>query len=40
MLQGAGHNSRHNGKYIGIVNGVERLGIPQLRLNDGPEGFR
>jgi beta-glucosidase len=32
----------HNGDraYVGIVTGVPRLGIPDLRLNDGPEGFR
>ena len=32
----------HNGDraYVGIVSGVPRLGIPDLRLNDGPEGFR
>ena len=26
--------------YVGVVKGVERLGIPDLRMNDGPEGFR
>jgi hypothetical protein len=26
--------------YTGFVPGVERLGIPSLRMNDGPQGFR
>jgi beta-glucosidase len=26
--------------YVGYVNGCERLGIPALKLNDGPQGFR
>jgi hypothetical protein len=29
-----------NGGYVGIIPGIERLGIPPLRMNDGPEGFR
>eukprot|EP00756_Hemistasia_phaeocysticola_P051046 Hpha_TRINITY_DN26229_c0_g1::TRINITY_DN26229_c0_g1_i1::g.184661::m.184661/K05349/bglX; beta-glucosidase len=27
-------------KYVGCLVGVPRLGIPDVRLNDGPEGFR
>jgi len=34
MLHGAG------GPYIGNVAGNDRLGIPPLNLNDGPQGFR
>jgi beta-glucosidase len=26
--------------YTGFVPGVQRLGIPSLRMNDGPQGFR
>ena len=26
--------------YVGFVAQIERLGIPALRLNDGPQGFR
>jgi hypothetical protein len=26
--------------YTGYVPGVPRLGIPSLRMNDGPQGFR
>ena len=26
--------------YVGIISGVPRLGIPDMRMNDGPEGFR
>jgi beta-glucosidase-like glycosyl hydrolase len=28
------------GTYIGNVLGNDRLGIPALKLNDGPQGFR
>jgi len=28
------------GPYIGNVKGIQRLGIPPLNLNDGPQGFR
>lgn len=34
MLHGSGVG------YVGNVEGNERLGIPALRLNDGPQGFR
>ena len=27
-------------QYVGYVAGNERLGIPALKLNDGPQGFR
>lgn len=26
--------------YVGTVDGNNRLGIPPLYLNDGPQGFR
>ncbi len=26
--------------YIGNVEGIDRLGVPALRLNDGPQGAR
>ena len=26
--------------YVGYVQGNEKLGIPALKLNDGPQGFR
>ena len=26
--------------YVGAVKGVPRVGIPDIRLNDGPQGFR
>ena len=28
------------GKYVGMTAPVDRLGIPALHLNDGPQGFR
>jgi len=28
------------GGYVGNVNPIDRLGIPALKLNDGPQGFR
>ena len=28
------------GADVGIIPGIKRLGIPSLRMNDGPEGFR
>lgn len=43
FLQGGKHNGSHeygNGSYVGIVPGLPRLSIPDLRMNDGPEGFR
>ena len=27
-------------KYVGFAHGVPRLGVPDLHLNDGPQGFR
>jgi beta-glucosidase len=33
-------DSEPHGSYVGVVPGVPRLGIPDLRMNDGPEGFR
>jgi beta-glucosidase len=27
-------------KYVGFAKGVARLGVPDLHLNDGPQGFR
>ncbi len=35
MLHGA-----YNSPYIGFVPGNERLSIPEIRMNDGPQGFR
>lgn len=26
--------------YVGLIQGVDRLGIPDLRYNDGPQGVR
>lgn len=34
----AGNNTMF--PYVGAVTGNERLGIPALTLNDGPQGFR
>jgi len=34
MLHGSGVG------YVGNVKGIQRLGVPALRLNDGPQGFR
>lgn len=27
-------------QYIGVVVGIPRLGVPDLLMNDGPQGFR
>lgn len=27
-------------EYVGLVRGIERLGVPDLRMQDGPQGFR
>ena len=44
FIQGCKHAgcaaATNNGSYVGIVPGLPRLGIPDLRMNDGPEGFR
>eukprot|EP00040_Diaphanoeca_grandis_P016729 m.86681 g.86681 ORF g.86681 m.86681 type:complete len:826 (-) comp25989_c0_seq1:109-2586(-) len=40
FIQGIPRHASGNGDYIGIIPGVPRLGIPDLRMNDGPEGFR
>ena len=44
FLQGCTHagcrQPSNGGAYVGIVPGLPRLGIPDLRMNDGPEGFR
>lgn len=34
------HGWPTTGLYTGNVPGIERLGIPALKLNDGPQGFR
>jgi beta-glucosidase len=30
----------HKGLYIGNIVGNDRLGIPELHMHDGPQGFR
>ena len=43
LLQGSKRNASYDpsaGSYVGVVYGVPRLGVPDLRMNDGPEGFR
>ena len=40
FIQGLPRHDSGNGTYVGIVPGVPRLGIPDLRMNDGPQGFR
>ena len=39
ILQGNPKESKDFG-YIGYVPGIERLNIPGIKMNDGPEGFR
>lgn len=34
------HGDSSNPNYVGFVKGNDRLGIPELRLNDGPQGYR
>ena len=36
----SGINAAPDGPYIGEMPGVARVGLPGLRLNDGPQGFR
>lgn len=40
MLHGSGWRNVKEKKYTGFARGVERLNIPDLKLNDGPQGFR
>jgi beta-glucosidase len=40
FVQGTRLGRAQNSGYVGFVEGVPRLGIPDLRLNDGPQGFR
>ena len=40
FVQGVPRHSSGHGSYVGIVPGLPRLKIPDLRMNDGPEGFR
>jgi beta-glucosidase len=40
MLHGVPNEQDGDVVYVGLVKGNERLGIPQLRLNDGPQGYR
>jgi beta-glucosidase-like glycosyl hydrolase len=32
--------SGDNSEYSGVIKGIQRLGIPETHLNDGPSGFR
>jgi hypothetical protein len=34
------HGSIEASEYIGFVEGNKRLGIKDIRMNDGPQGFR
>jgi beta-glucosidase len=34
------HGSASSHGYVGYIEGNERLGIPALKMNDGPQGFR
>ena len=40
MLHGTNSENKDYGWYVGRVQGNTRLGIPNLQLNDGPQGFR
>ena len=40
LLQGNATGGYANMPWVGIVNGVPRLGVPDLRMNDGPQGYR
>jgi beta-glucosidase len=40
MLHGSPNDSNGDVIYVGWVPGNKRLGIPELRLNDGPQGYR
>ena len=41
MLHGSLRENYHGeDNYVGYVAQIDRLGIPALRLNDGPQGFR
>ena len=40
LLQGNATGGYAGMPYVGIVDGVPRLGVPDLRMNDGPQGYR
>lgn len=41
LVQGAGRDSKvKKGNYVGRTPNIQRLGIPELLMNDGPQGFR
>ena len=40
MMHGSHSEDKDYGWYVGRAEGNPRLGIPNLQLNDGPQGFR